>query len=62
MLRDDTVKRALHEQWFLAPTTKQRLKYKDYLRVWGKDKILVPKALKNAFKEFNVCYLLTFLF
>jgi len=50
------VKPALHGGWFLAPTTDQRLKYKDYLRVWGKDKVRVPRQLKDAFNEFCVCH------
>jgi len=51
------VNRVLHGGWFLAPTTDQQLKYKDYLRVWGKDKVKVPMGLKAAFKEFDICFL-----
>jgi len=56
MFRDKMVKWALHGGWFLAPTADQWLKYEDYLRVWGKDKVKVPMGLKAAFKEFDICF------
>jgi len=27
----------------------------EYLKVWGKDKVLVPQELKLAFKQYDVC-------
>ena len=55
--RKNVVKPALHGGWFLAPTTEQRVVYASYLHVWGKDRVQVPKILKERFKEFDVCWI-----
>lgn len=56
--RKKIVQPAFHGGWFLAPTTKQRLDYARYLHVWGKDKVHVPRVLKEKFESIHVCWIL----
>ena len=55
--RKDVVQPALHKGIFLAPTTKQRLQYQNYLSVFGKDKVQVTENMFAVIKEFHVRYL-----
>jgi len=54
--RKKVVKPALHKKYILAPTTEQRLRYKQYLSVYGKDTLLVSTAMKTLIEDFYVCY------
>ena len=56
--RRDVVRPALHGGYLLAPTPKQRLRYKNYLSVYGKDKVNVSKNMVIMVENFRVCHLL----
>jgi hypothetical protein len=43
----------IHEG-FLAPTTEQRLKYANWLHVWGKERVLVSDRMSNLIDMFHV--------
>jgi hypothetical protein len=57
--RRDVVRPALHGKYFLAPTTKQRLRYKNYLSVYGKDKVNVSENMRIMVEKFHVCHIST---
>jgi len=57
VIREDVVRPALHGGYILAPTTDQRLRYKNYLSVYGKDTLNVSTDMKTLIEGFHVCYL-----
>jgi len=57
VIREKVVKPALHGGYILAPTTAQRLRYKGYLCVYGKDILNVSVGMKTLIEESHVCHL-----
>jgi len=55
-VREKVVKPALQKGYILAPKTDQRLRYKEYLSVYGKDMLLVSMDMKTLIEGFHVCY------
>ena len=56
--RKEIVQPALWGKYILAPTTNHRLRYKNCLSVYAKDRVLVSKDMKTMVQKFNVCPLL----